>query len=74
MEEPEETRRYKVVVNDEEQYSIWPADWDNALGWADAGFSGTKAECLQHVETVWQDMRPRSVRERLNALADRTTG
>ncbi|TMR94432.1 MbtH family protein [Nonomuraea basaltis] len=53
----------KVVLNDEEQYSIWPADRDNPSGWYDAGFSGTKDECLEHIEQVWTDMRPKSLRE-----------
>jgi MbtH protein len=56
---------YKVVVNHEEQYSIWPADRENALGWNDAGKSGTKAECLAYIEEVWTDMRPLSIREHI---------
>ena len=55
---------YKVVVNDEEQYSIWPAGRENAPGWHDAGFTGGKEECLAHIQEVWTDLRPRSVRER----------
>ena len=54
---------YKVVVNHEEQYSIWPADRENALGWNDAGYSGTKAECLAYIKEVWTDMRPLSLRK-----------
>jgi MbtH protein len=54
--------RYRVVVNHEEQYSIWPEHKENAPGWADAGFRGTKTECLAHVERVWTDMRPLSIR------------
>ena len=60
--EPDYTASYKVVVNDEEQYSIWPAGRDNALGWKDAGKSGTKEECLAHIKSVWTDMRPLSIR------------
>ena len=56
---------YKVVVNHEEQYSIWPADRENALGWNDAGKSGTKQECLAYIEEVWTDTRPRSLREKM---------
>ena len=56
---------YKVVVNHEEQYSIWPADRENALGWNDAGKMGTKAECLAHIEEVWTDMRPHSLRKKM---------
>ncbi len=62
MDEPEDLTSYKVVVNHEEQYSIWPADRDNPLGWSDAGKSGTKAECLAFIKEVWTDMRPLSVR------------
>jgi MbtH protein len=53
---------YRVVVNDEEQYSIWPADRPNPAGWSDAGHEGTKDDCLGHVERVWTDMRPRRAR------------
>jgi MbtH protein len=54
---------FKAVVNDEEQYSIWPAHRDNPLGWRDAGKTGTKQECLAYIEQVWTDMRPRSLRD-----------
>jgi MbtH protein len=56
---------YKVVMNHEEQYSIWPADRENALGWTDAGKSGTKAECLAYIKEVWTDMRPLSLRKQM---------
>jgi MbtH protein len=56
---------YKVVINHEEQYSIWPADRDNALGWRDAGKAGTKAECLAYIEQIWTDMRPLSLRNHM---------
>jgi MbtH protein len=59
--------RYKVVVNDEEQFSIWAEHRDNPPGWHDAGVAGTKDECLAHIEATWQDMRPRSLRERTAA-------
>jgi MbtH protein len=62
MDEREDLTSYKVVVNHEEQYSIWPADRENPLGWSDAGKSGTKAECLAFIKEVWTDMRPLSVR------------
>ena len=54
---------YKVVVNPEEQYSIWPAERENPLGWREAGKRGTKAECLAYIEQVWTDMRPLSLRK-----------
>lgn len=58
---------YKVVVNHEEQFSIWPFDRDNAPGWKDAGKSGTKNECLAYIQEVWTDMRPLSLRERMRS-------
>lgn len=61
MSEPSE-RRYRVVVNDEEQYSIWLADRDNPAGWFNEGTEGTEDECIAHIERVWVDMRPRSLR------------
>lgn len=56
-------KQLKVVINDEEQYSIWPVDRENAPGWRDAGKAGTKEECLAYVEQVWTDMRPLSLRK-----------
>jgi MbtH protein len=66
-DETEDTRTYKAVVNHEEQYSIWPADKPNPLGWRDAGKTGTKDECLDYIEQVWTDMRPLSVRQQMEA-------
>ncbi|NEP63003.1 MAG: MbtH family NRPS accessory protein [Symploca sp. SIO2G7] len=54
---------YKVVVNDEEQYSIWPARKDNPIGWTDTSKSGCKQECLDYIKEVWIDMRPLSLRK-----------
>ena len=68
-EEREDTTTYKVVMNHEEQYSIWPADRENALGWRDAGKSGTKQECLDHIKQVWTDMRPLSLRKSMEQKA-----
>ena len=59
---------YNVVLNHEEQYSIWPADRENALGWRDEGKSGTKDECLAHIKEVWTDMRPLSLRKKMDAM------
>jgi MbtH protein len=61
-------RIYKVVVNHEEQYSIWPRERDNPLGWSDVGKSGTKDECLAHIKEVWTDMRPLSLRRKMETL------
>jgi MbtH protein len=63
----DETATFKVVRNDEDQYSIWPADRAAPAGWHEDGVTGTKAECLAHIDEVWTDMRPRSVRERMAA-------
>jgi MbtH protein len=63
--EKEDNTIYKVVVNDEGQYSIWPADRENALGWKDAGKQGTKPECLAYIEEVWTDDRPLSLRKKM---------
>jgi MbtH protein len=65
MDEHEDTIIYRVVVNHEEQYSIWPVHKDNALGWRDAGKQGTKAECLAYIKEVWTDMRPLSLRKKM---------
>ena len=56
---------YKVVMNHEEQYSIWPASRENPPGWQDAGKSGSKEECLAYIKEVWTDMRPLSLRKRM---------
>ena len=68
-DEKEDTTTYKVVVNHEEQYSIWPADRENALGWNYAGKSGAKEECLGYIKEVWTDMRPLSLRKQMEASA-----
>jgi MbtH protein len=64
-EEKEDSKLYKVVVNQEEQYSIWPAERENPLGWRDAGKSSTKTECLAYIKEVWTDMRPLSLRKKM---------
>jgi MbtH protein len=58
--------RYTVVLNHEEQYSIWPADQPVPAGWREAGKTGTKDECLAYVDEVWTDMRPLSLRRHLD--------
>ena len=65
MNDQEDLTEYKVVLNQEEQYSIWPADRENPLGWRDAGVRGTKDVCLAHIDRVWTDMRPLSLRKRM---------
>jgi MbtH protein len=71
--EAEDTQTYKVVVNHEEQYSIWPAERENPAGWRDAGKVGLKQECLAYIEEVWTDMRPLSLRQRMDE-AGRVSG
>ncbi|MFF2079237.1 MbtH family protein [Kitasatospora sp. NPDC058162] len=67
MSELDDDRRYLVVLNDEEQYSVWPADRDVPAGWRAEGFAGTREECLAHVAEVWSDMRPLSLRRAMDA-------
>jgi MbtH protein len=61
----DDNRQYRVVVNHEEQYSIWPSDREIPTGWKDAGKVGTKQECLDFVKQVWTDMRPLSLRQKM---------
>ena len=56
---------FEVVVNPEEQYSIWPADREIPAGWRKAGKQGKKAECLTYINEVWTDMRPLSLRKKM---------
>ncbi|MFI0776427.1 MbtH family protein [Streptomyces sp. NPDC021212] len=61
----DDNARYQVLRNDEDQYSLWPADLDVPDGWQPVGKEGTKDECSAYVDEVWTDMRPRSLRERM---------
>ncbi len=67
--EAEDNLLYKVVINQEEQYSIWPAERDNPPGWRDAGQVGTRVECLEYIKKVWTDMRPLSLRKAIHSPA-----
>ncbi|MDT8999094.1 MbtH family NRPS accessory protein [Paucibacter sp. APW11] len=58
---------FLVVLNEELQYSIWPYGRDIPLGWRAEGFQGPRADCLSHIERVWVDMRPLSVRQHVTA-------
>lgn len=70
MTEHEETPvTYTVVVNDEEQYSIWFADRELPAGWRAVGVTGPKEQCLDHIRSVWTDITPLSVRRRMAANA-----
>ncbi len=66
----DETGTFHVVRNDEEQYSIWPADREPPAGWHIEGTAGSRQECLDHIERVWTDLRPLSLRHRM-ASAER---
>jgi len=68
-EEREDTRTYKVVINQVDQYSIWPAERPNPPGWRDGGKTGKKKDCLAYIQEVWTDMRPRSLREKMDGVA-----
>ncbi|MEU0051300.1 MbtH family NRPS accessory protein [Streptomyces sp. NPDC006309] len=71
-EEAADTRSYLVVLNDEEQYSIWLADRELPLGWRAEGVRGSREECLEHIGTVWTDMRPLSLRNRMDSASSGT--
>ncbi|NUR62194.1 MAG: MbtH family NRPS accessory protein [Catenulispora sp.] len=60
FESPE--ARFKVLINHEEQYSLWPADTPVPGGWNETGVLASKAECDQYIEENWTDMRPKSLR------------
>jgi MbtH protein len=64
-DEAEDTTIYKVVINHEEQYSIWPADRELPRGWQEVGTQGLKAACLAYIKDVWTDMRPLSLRQKM---------
>jgi MbtH protein len=70
-DEEEDTTTYKVVVNHEEQYSIYPDYKENPLGWKDVGKSGTKQESLDYIDEVWTDMRPLSLRKKMEEATQR---
>jgi MbtH protein len=67
-EDKEDTRTYVAVMNDEEQYSIWFANRQIPAGWRIAGRTGTMKECLDYIEDVWTDMRPLSLRRKMEEL------
>ncbi len=72
QDDREDNRGYIVVVNHEEQYSIWLADKEIPLGWTKTGFKGTKTECLNNIKEVWTDMRPLSLRKKMEEAARST--
>ena len=64
-----ESAVFKVLVNHEEQYSLWPTDLPVPRGWKETGQKGSKAECDEYVSRVWTDMRPKSLREAMDGTA-----
>ncbi len=66
IRDDQDTSIYRVVINKEEQYSIWPRDREIPCGWRDAGKEGQRDECLSHIELVWKDMRPLSLRRSMD--------
>ncbi len=66
-DDDDEQQVFEVVVNHEEQYSIWPAEREIPRGWRAAGKRGPKKDCLAHIEEVWTDMRPLSLRRAMDA-------
>jgi MbtH protein len=66
-DDDEDVAIYEVVMNHEEQYSIWPADREIPNGWITVGKSGRKADCLEYIKTVWIDMRPLSLRKHMES-------
>jgi MbtH protein len=72
-DDSEDLRRYKVIINDEEQYSLWLASKPTPGGWKDTGKEGSRSECMAYVDEVWTDMRPRSLREFMARTQSPTT-
>ncbi|MFF5142328.1 MbtH family protein [Streptomyces sp. NPDC013157] len=68
-DERDDDQTYHVVINDEEQYSIWWADRELPAGWRAEGTTGSRAACLAHIDEVWTDMRPLSLRRRMEERA-----
>ncbi|GHO70182.1 MbtH family protein [Ktedonobacter sp. SOSP1-52] len=71
--EEEDKNTYKVVVNHEEQYSIWFVDREPPLGWREVGKEGPKDECLAYIKETWIDMRPLSLRKKMEEAAHQDT-
>ena len=74
QDEEEDKTIYKVVVNHEEQYSIWFADRELPLGWRAVGKQGLKSECLAYIKEVWTDLRPLSLRKKMEEQTQQQEG
>lgn len=70
----DENQVFSVVINHEEQYSIWPEDRELPLGWKSVGKTGKKQECLDYIEEVWTDMRPLSLRKKMEEMGREAAG
>ncbi len=70
-DDKEDRTIFNVVVNHEEQYSIWRVDRENPLGWKDTGKRGSETECLAYIKEVWTDMRPLSLRKKMEKQEDK---
>lgn len=57
---------FRVVINEEQQFSVWPAEWKLPTGWHDEGTVGKRAECLERIDKEWTDMRPASLRSKMD--------
>lgn len=64
---------FQVVVNHEEQFSIWPGFKEIPAGWTAVGVTGSKQECLAHIDRHWTDMRPLSLRRHMEQQASRSS-
>ncbi|SDR46780.1 MbtH family NRPS accessory protein [Pseudovibrio sp. Tun.PSC04-5.I4] len=71
MSEIESTEAYVVVVNEEEQWSIWPLHKKVPEGWKLGDKKGNKEECLEFIKSVWIDMRPLSLRKKMDGYKDK---
>lgn len=67
MENTQAQPQHLVLVNDEEQYSLWMADKAIPSGWRQVGAPGSKEACLAYIQEVWTDMRPLSLRKQMEA-------
>ena len=70
MFDEDDGRQYRVVVNHEEQYSVWPADRTPPPGWRPAGTAGPLPDCLSWISAAWTDMRPLSLRRQMAGQAE----
>lgn len=68
IHDEEDNSVYIVVVNHEEQYSIWSEYKEIPAGWVTVGKSGNKQDCLNYIKDVWTDMRPLSLRKQMEAV------